>query len=237
MTTVAGIVGAAVSGDFGRAGAAVSRATGALSNLVRRPWNAFKAAVRPVLDWITRRIPDMFTRVRDATSGTLGGIGDFVSTGLQALAGVVTGPIKGLIAFANWVIDGLNSLGGEFLGKKFGVDLDKIPQLAEGGVVAPRTTVPRPYAPVLARPAAAGRGRAPRRRPRPRTAADCTPTANRRAAAPSRSPRTCCSCTGPRPEPGTTATHRPRNPAGAHRRGPPLPHRTATRGRGLTKVR
>ncbi|MCQ0001698.1 tape-measure protein [Streptomyces sudanensis] len=137
VTTVAGIVGAAVSGDFGRAGAAVSRATGALSDLVRRPWNAFKAAVRPVLDWITRRIPDMFTRVRDATSGTLGGIGDFVSTGLQALAGVVTGPIKGLIAFANWVIDGLNSLGGEFLGKKFGVDLDKIPQLAEGGVVAP----------------------------------------------------------------------------------------------------
>ncbi|URM90082.1 tape-measure protein [Streptomyces sp. MRC013] len=137
VTTVAGIVGAAVSGDFGRAGAAVSRATGALSDLVRRPWNAFKEAVRPVLEWITRRIPDMFTRVRDATSGTLGGIGDFVSTGLQALAGVVTGPVKGLIAFANWVIDGLNSLGGEFLGKKFGVDLDKIPQLAEGGVVAP----------------------------------------------------------------------------------------------------
>lgn len=79
----------------------------------------------------------MFTRVRDATSATLGGMGDFVSTGLQALAGVITGPVKGLIAFANWVIDGLNSLSGEFFGKKFGVDLDKIPQLAEGGVVDP----------------------------------------------------------------------------------------------------
>ncbi|NKY15383.1 tape-measure protein, partial [Streptomyces somaliensis DSM 40738] len=161
VTTVAGIVGAAVSGDFGRAGAAVSRATGALSDLVRRPWNAFKEAVRPALDWITRRIPDMFTRVRDATSGTLGGIGDFVSTGLQALAGVVTGPVKGLIAFANWVIDGLNSLGGEFLGKKFGVDLDKIPQLAEGGVIAPSydgASAVRPLSSLdRLRPAEAGR--------------------------------------------------------------------------------
>ncbi|GGP91620.1 tape-measure protein [Streptomyces roseolilacinus] len=135
VTTVVGVVGAAVSGDLGRARGSISRATEALSGLVRRPWNAFKSVIRPVLDWITRRIPDMFTRVRDATSATLGGMGDFVATGLQALAGVITGPIKGLIAFANWVIDGLNSLSGEFFGKKFGVDLDKIPQLAEGGVV------------------------------------------------------------------------------------------------------
>ncbi|GAA2968715.1 tape-measure protein [Streptomyces enissocaesilis] len=137
ITTVVKVVGAAVSGDFGKAKGAISRATEALSALVRRPWNAFKTVIQPVLDWITKKIPDMFTRVKDATSSTLGGMGDFISTGLQTLAGVITGPIKGLIAFANWVIDGLNSLSGEFLGKKFGIKLDKIPQLAEGGVVDP----------------------------------------------------------------------------------------------------
>ncbi|WP_411071412.1 tape-measure protein [Streptomyces sp. cmx-4-25] len=137
MTTVVEVVGAAVSGDFGKAKGSITRATEALSDLVRRPWNAFRTVIQPVLDWITGKIPGMFTRVKDATAGTLGGMGDFVSTGLQMLAGVITGPVKGLIAFANWVIDGLNSLSGEFLGKKFGVKLDKIPQLAEGGVVDP----------------------------------------------------------------------------------------------------
>ncbi|MCT4355838.1 tape-measure protein [Streptomyces sp. Je 1-79] len=131
------VIGAAVSGDFGKARDAISGATRALSDLVRRPWNSFRTAIQPTLDWITKKIPDMFTRVKDATSRTLGGIGDFMSTGLQTLAGVITGPIKGLIAFANWVIDGLNSLSFSLLGKKFGVDLSKIPQLAEGGVVHP----------------------------------------------------------------------------------------------------
>ncbi|MFJ3581658.1 tape-measure protein [Streptomyces sp. NPDC090127] len=131
------VIGAVVSGDFGKARDAISSATKALSDLVRRPWNSFKTAIQPTLDWITKKIPDMFTRVKDATSRTLGGIGDFMTTGLQTLAGVITGPIKGLIAFANWVIDGLNSLSFSLLGKKFGVNISKIPQLAEGGVVHP----------------------------------------------------------------------------------------------------
>lgn len=137
VTGAVQLVGSAVSGDLGKARGAISRATEALSSLVRRPWDAFRSAVRPTLDWITGKIPGMFVRVRDATSNTLHGMGDLMSTGLQTLAGVITGPVKGLIAFANWVIDGLNSLSGEFLGKKFGIKLAKIPQLAEGGVVDP----------------------------------------------------------------------------------------------------
>ncbi|MFF4168581.1 tape-measure protein [Streptomyces sp. NPDC001744] len=161
MTTVVEVVGAAVSGDFGKAKGSITRATEALSALVRRPWNAFRTVIQPVLDWITGKIPGMFTRVKDATAGTLGGMGDFVSTGLQMLAGVITGPVKGLIAFANWVIDGLNSLSGEFLGKKFGVKLDKIPQLAEGGVVDPSRDGASAVRPLSSldrlRPAEAGR--------------------------------------------------------------------------------
>ncbi|MFE1578583.1 phage tail tape measure protein [Streptomyces fradiae] len=171
VTTVATVVGAAVSGDLGKAGGAVSRATRALSALVRRPWNAFRSALRPVLDWITGKIPGMFTRVRDATSRTLGGMGDFISTGLQALAGVITGPIKGLIAFANRVIDGLNSLSGEFLGRKFGVDLDRIPQLAAGGVVDPARDGASAVRPLSSldrlRPAEAGHRAGPADAPRP----------------------------------------------------------------------
>ncbi|MEU3632226.1 phage tail tape measure protein [Streptomyces fradiae] len=171
VTTVATVVGAAVSGDLGKAGGAVSRATRALSDLVRRPWNAFRSALRPVLDWITGKVPAMFTRVRDAISRTLGGMGDFVSTGLQALAGVITGPIKGLIAFANQVIDGLNSLSGEFLGKKFGVDLDRIPQLADGGVVDPGRDGASAVRPLSSldrlRPAEAGHRAGPADAPRP----------------------------------------------------------------------
>ena len=61
----------------------------------------------------------------------------FISTGAQTVAGVVKGPIQRLIAFANWVIDGLNKLSFSFFGKKFGVHLSKIPMLAEGGVAVP----------------------------------------------------------------------------------------------------
>ncbi|MFE4640108.1 tape-measure protein [Streptomyces sp. NPDC056730] len=137
VTTVLKVVGALVTGNFGAAGKAIGSATRAVTGLIRKAWNGFRSVIQPVLDWITRKIPDMFTRVRDAMSRTLHGIGDFLTTGMQMLLSVVKGPLSGLIAFANWVIDGLNSLSFSVLGKKFGVHLSKIPQLAAGGVVLP----------------------------------------------------------------------------------------------------
>ncbi|MGW0939229.1 tape-measure protein [Streptomyces sp. NPDC002666] len=137
VTTVLAVVGALLSKDFGSTRSAVTSATNAVSGLVRRAWSGFRTVIQPVLDWITKKIPGMFTRVKDAMSRTLGGIGRFISTGMQGVMAAVTGPVKALISFANWVIDGLNKLSFSFLGKKFGVDLDKIPQLAEGGVVQP----------------------------------------------------------------------------------------------------
>ncbi|WP_256107210.1 tape-measure protein [Streptomyces sp. ODS05-4] len=170
ITAVVEVVGAAVSGDFGKARGSISKATDALSALVRRPWNAFKTVIQPVLDWLTRKPAEMFGRVKDATGRTMNGMGDFMSTGLQMLAGVITGPVKGLIAFANWVIDGLNSLSGEFLGKKFGIKLDKIPQLAEGGVVDPGrgASAVRPLSALdRLRPAEPGHRGSPDRAPAP----------------------------------------------------------------------
>ncbi|MEU3680220.1 tape-measure protein [Streptomyces sp. NPDC030592] len=140
ITTVLKVVGAALSKGFNGTRTAATSATRALSGLVRRAFGGFRTAVQPVLDWITKKIPDKFKRVKDAVSRTLGGMGRFISTGMQGVMAAVTGPVKALISFANWVIDGLNRLSFNFFGKKFGVDLPKIPQLAEGGVVQPAGT-------------------------------------------------------------------------------------------------
>ncbi|MFI2430269.1 tape-measure protein [Streptomyces sp. NPDC018693] len=137
ITTAIKVVGALIGTGFAVLKALTTGDTRALRDKVSSLWKGFKSTVKPVLDWITRDIPRMFGRVKDATSSTLGALGKFVTTGAQTVAGVIKGPINGLIAFANWVIDGLNSLSVNILGKKFGVDLDKIPMLAEGGVVVP----------------------------------------------------------------------------------------------------
>ncbi|MFG2897203.1 tape-measure protein [Streptomyces zaomyceticus] len=132
------VVGAAIGG-ISRIGSAVRSASNALSGIASRTMGGIRNAVRPVVDWITDKIPGFFRTAKDAVSKALRGIGDLVKGALSAVIGVVKGPINGLIAFANWIIDGLNKLSFEipFTGKKFGVELDKLPMLAEGGIVSP----------------------------------------------------------------------------------------------------
>ncbi|WP_043255408.1 hypothetical protein [Streptomyces sp. Tu6071] len=130
-------IGGPLGTAFRTAQSTVSTASRALTALARAPFAALKDAVRPVLDWLRSKLPGAFTRVRDAMTKTLRGMGGFLATGIQTVAGVITGPVKGLIAFANWIIDGLNHLSFSFFGKKFGVHLSKIPMLAEGGIVQP----------------------------------------------------------------------------------------------------
>ncbi|MEV7835117.1 tape-measure protein [Streptomyces subrutilus] len=145
FTVISSVVGglrAAVNG-FSGTGASARSATTALRAIASTAFNAVMAPVRPVLAFLTQTAPGFFTRVRTALSSALGGIGRMVSTGAQAVLAAVTGPVNGIIAFANWIIDGLEDLSFELLGKKFGVDLDKIPMLAEGGVVWP-TSLGRP---------------------------------------------------------------------------------------------
>ncbi|GAA4784023.1 hypothetical protein [Streptomyces ziwulingensis] len=137
ITTALTAIGAVVSTGFAVLKALTTGDTQALRGKVVSVWNGFKDRIKPILRWITQDIPGKFARIKEATSRTLGAIGQFLTTGAQTVAGVVKGPIQGLIAFANWVIDGLNDLSFSLLGKKFGVHLSKIPQLAEGGVVLP----------------------------------------------------------------------------------------------------
>ncbi|MEU9310087.1 tape-measure protein [Streptomyces sp. NPDC048256] len=137
ITTALTVIGTLLGTGFAVMKALTTGDTRALSGKVSSVWRGFKDAVRPALEWITRDVPRMFTRIKEATSRTLDAMGRFVTTGTQTVAGVVKGPIQGLIAFANWVIDGLNSLSFSILGKKFGIHLDKIPMLAEGGIAVP----------------------------------------------------------------------------------------------------
>ncbi|KQX70900.1 hypothetical protein [Streptomyces sp. Root1310] len=137
ITTALTAIGTLVGTGFAVLRALTTGDTRALSGKVSSVWRGFKDAVKPALEWISKDIPRMFTRIKEATSRTLDAMGRFVTTGAQTVAGVVKGPIQGLIAFANWVVDGLNSLSFSILGKKFGVHLDKIPMLAEGGIAVP----------------------------------------------------------------------------------------------------
>ncbi|WP_372408364.1 hypothetical protein [Streptomyces luteireticuli] len=66
------------------------------------------------------------------------GLGEFIKTGFLMAVGILKAPVNGIISFANMVIDALNTIHVNFLGKKFGFDLDRIPMLAQGGVVSPR---------------------------------------------------------------------------------------------------
>ncbi|MFB7644676.1 hypothetical protein ACFW17_31605 [Streptomyces sp. NPDC058961] len=102
-------------------------------------WKGLANVLKPALKWVTTSLPGAFRTVNAAMERALHGMGGFLESGFQMAVGVIKGPINGLIAFANWVIDGLNSLSFNFFGKHFGVDLSRIPMLAAGGIVAPRT--------------------------------------------------------------------------------------------------
>lgn len=168
VTTVVSVVGGTLVKGFNGARDAVSSATRALTGPVRAVWNAFRPVIQPILTWLTRKLPEKFQHVKDAMSRTLRGIGSFVSSGIQAVLGVVRGPLNAVISFANWVISGLNRLSFDFFGKKFGVSLPKIPQLADGAVVTPSASPAAAVLPLSAlerlRPAEPG-GREPARAP------------------------------------------------------------------------
>ncbi|MDX2542665.1 tape-measure protein [Streptomyces sp. WI04-05B] len=137
ITTVLSVVGAVIGTGFAVLRALTTGDIEALRQRVDTVWRGFKGVLESAANWITQTVPDMFQRIKGAMSSTLGGIGRFLGTGVEMVAGLVKAPINGLIAFANWIIDGLNSLSVSILGKTFGINIPKIPMLAEGGVAVP----------------------------------------------------------------------------------------------------
>ncbi|MEV5968662.1 tape-measure protein [Streptomyces sp. NPDC051921] len=136
FTAALGIIGSAING-FSNVRSSVTSASNALRGIASGTIGGIRNSIQPFLSFFTDSVPGFFRTAKDAVGGALRGIGDLIKGALSTVIGVVKGPINGLIAFANWIIDGLNKLSFDFLGKHFGVDLDKIPMLAEGGVVFP----------------------------------------------------------------------------------------------------
>ncbi|GAA2786133.1 hypothetical protein [Streptomyces showdoensis] len=139
LTVITGaltVIGAAVGG-FSGTGSSVSSSSNALRGIASGAMGGIRNAVQPMLSFFTDQVPGFFRSANTAVGGAMHGFGELIKGALTSVSGVVTGPIKGLIAFANWIIDGLNKLSFDFLGKHFGVDIPKIPMLAEGGVVFP----------------------------------------------------------------------------------------------------
>ncbi|WP_329423187.1 tape-measure protein [Streptomyces sp. NBC_01268] len=143
ITAALTVIGAAVGG-FSGTGSSVSSSSAALRGIASGAMGGIRSAIQPMLSFFTEQVPGFFRSANTAVGGAMRGFGELIKGALTSVSGVVTGPIKGLIAFANWIIDGLNKLSFDFLGKHFGVDIPKIPMLAEGGVVFPGSdTAPR----------------------------------------------------------------------------------------------
>ncbi|MFE4589540.1 tape-measure protein [Streptomyces laurentii] len=136
VTTVLKVLVTAIDG-LTHARSTVTSAVNALRGIASRTIGGIKSVIHPFLSLFTDKIPGFFRHAKDAAGKALNGMGELVKGGLSAVLGVVKGPISGLVAFANWIIDGLNKLSFNLLGKHFGVDIPKLPMLADGGVVFP----------------------------------------------------------------------------------------------------
>jgi hypothetical protein len=136
VTTVLKVLVTAIDG-LAHARSTATSAVNALRGIASRTIGGIKSVIHPFLSLFTDKIPGFFRHAKDAAGKALNGMGELVKGGLSAVLGVVKGPISGLAAFANWIIDGLNKLSFNLLGKHFGVDIPKLPMLADGGVVFP----------------------------------------------------------------------------------------------------
>ncbi|WP_171167516.1 hypothetical protein [Streptomyces sp. I05A-00742] len=97
---------------------------------VQRIWTGLKRFVEPVRAFLEGDFSGGFRSLGEALLTTLGGFADLIRAGFHLVAGVVAAPINALISFANAIINALNTIPF--------VDLPRIPQLARGGIVAPR---------------------------------------------------------------------------------------------------
>lgn len=122
-------------------------------------WDQIKAAALSALQWIIgawnsvstwfneniiQPIAGFFSglweRVSSGASNMVSGIKDFFVNGFSALVGIVKQPINAVISIINGAIDAVNKIGFDIPdwvpligGKKFALNIPKIPMLATGG--------------------------------------------------------------------------------------------------------
>lgn len=98
------------------------------------------------MNWVRTAIPNAFRTVKDRLSSIWGGLRGIAQRSFDGIKGAVRGPLNAVIGIVNSAIGSLNrirvSVPGwvpEVGGRSFGVSLPRIPALAAGGVVLPRS--------------------------------------------------------------------------------------------------
>lgn len=119
-------------------------------------WDEIKAAAMSAVEWIVgawqsvatwlndnviQPIANFFTNLWDGIMAGIDGMVAFFTTAFESLAGIVRAPINAVVSIINGAIDGINSIGFDipdwvpFIGgKKFSVNIPKLPEFATGGI-------------------------------------------------------------------------------------------------------
>lgn len=107
---------------------------GFLAN-VRNIFNSVKQIFRGILDFITGVFTGNWRKAWNGVKNIFGGI-------MSGLKSVIKSPLNGVISLVNAAISGLNRISVDipdfvpgFGGKKFGINIPKIPYLAKGGLI------------------------------------------------------------------------------------------------------
>ena len=124
----------------------ISTIMGNIRNTISSIWNSIKTTVSSVVNTIFTAVTSAFTRVKDSISNILNGIKTVFSNVFNALVSIVKKPINSIIRVLNTLIDGLNQISFDapdwvpiIGGKSFGINIPKIPMLANGGYVEKNT--------------------------------------------------------------------------------------------------
>ena len=94
---------------------------------------------------ISKTIQDTIETVGQAFRDVFQGVSDFMRDTFNALVGIVKTPLNSIIDLVNRAINGINSISvdipdwvPEWGGKSFGLNIPRIPRLADGGIVMPK---------------------------------------------------------------------------------------------------
>ena len=119
----------------------IRAAAGAAVDWIREKWGAISGWLKTnVIQPIANFFSGLWSGITTGVSNFVNGVKEFFVNGFRALVGIVKAPINGIISLVNGAIDAINSIGFNIPdwvpvlgGKKFSINIPKIPMLATGG--------------------------------------------------------------------------------------------------------
>ena len=118
----------------------------AIGAVVSTAWKGIKAVISPVVSWITGIVPKAFTAVKDKLKSAWSGLKGIAADAFNGITSGVRTPLNAVIGLINSAIGSINGIHVSVPGwvpgvggKTFGVSIPRIPLLADGGLVMPRS--------------------------------------------------------------------------------------------------